>query len=48
MKMPAVSAMVVNGDISTQLARASPGQSVRGVVPYEDEHCRARMRLLWG
>jgi hypothetical protein len=48
-KMPAVSAMVVNGDINTEWLRVTKGLRrdghVTGVVPYVDEQGRGRIRL---
>lgn len=48
-KMPAAAAMVVNGDVNTELIRVTEGFSRDGevtrVVPYVDENGRGRIRL---
>lgn len=48
-KMPAVTAMVINGDTNTELVRVTEGFARDGevsrVVPYVDENGRGRIRL---
>lgn len=48
-KMPAVMAMIINGDVNREWARVTKGLTrdgqVTAVVPYVDEQGRARVRL---
>jgi len=45
--MDAVTAMVFNGDLATQLDNGPPEGRARAVEPYHDEKHRMRLRLLW-
>lgn len=47
MQMDAVAAMIIQGDIATQLASAPPGGRLTRVEPYEDDNHRMRLRLIW-
>jgi len=40
-------AMIINGDIATQVDHAPPNAMVGSVEPYEDQLGRARLRLVW-
>lgn len=46
-KMDAVASMIVNGDLSSQLAAQSQGRPIRKLQPYEDSNGRARIRVVW-
>ncbi len=47
MEMDAVTAMIIQGDIITQLENAPPGRTLRRVEPYEDDNKRMRLQLIW-
>jgi hypothetical protein len=47
MKMPAAAAMVLNGDIYTQLGRVSPSRLAKTIEPYKDNKGRMRLRVVW-
>lgn len=47
MRMEAAIAMVVSGDVWTQVSQADPGRSVERVDSYVDQNGRARLRLIW-
>jgi hypothetical protein len=46
-KMPARAAMIVNGDIATQVDAGPADGAIKGVQTYEDELHRTRLRLVW-
>jgi SMI1 / KNR4 family (SUKH-1) len=45
--MDAVAAMIIQGDIATQIDNAPAGKRVSSVEPYQDEQSRMRLRLIW-
>jgi hypothetical protein len=45
--MESVIAMVLSGDVWTQVAAAEPGQVLERVESYLDQNGRARLRLVW-
>lgn len=47
LRMDAVAAMVVSGDVWTQIAQAELGAAVDHLQPYIDQNGRARIRLVW-
>ncbi|MCI0459826.1 MAG: SMI1/KNR4 family protein [Gemmataceae bacterium] len=47
MEMDAVTAMIIQGDIATQLDNAPPGAALKRVEPYEDGKKRMRLQLIW-
>ena len=47
-RMPARAAMIIAGDIATQLDRAADHQVLNGVQVYKDDLQRSRIRVIWG
>lgn len=47
-RMPAVSSMIVNGDLARQLADEKQSRTIKAVEPYEDELGRMRLRVVFG
>lgn len=46
-KVPAVTSMVINGDLSRQLAAEEHSRAIKGVETYQDENGRTRLRVVW-
>lgn len=46
-KLDAVASMIVNGDLSSQLAEQAKDRPIQEVQPYEDSNGRMRMRVVW-
>ena len=46
-KLDAVASMIINGDLCNQLAGQTQDRRIQTVEPYEDEHGRMRMRVIW-
>jgi len=47
MKMPAETAMIVKGDLASQLFGQANDRVVERLEPYVDDHGRARMRVVF-
>jgi hypothetical protein len=46
-KMDATAAMIIAGDLASQLADESGARPIRGVETFEDNHGRTRLRVVW-
>lgn len=46
-KLPSVSAMVINGDLCTQLAKEEQSRPIKEVKLYMDSQGRDRIRIIW-
>jgi hypothetical protein len=47
MRMPAVAAMIVNGDLANQLRGERFARSIEALEPYIDAQRRPRLRVVW-